>query len=75
KIKCLLMASESGEVLFYWTNTEFEQQIQEQYGVSQKEGEQLPAFEDSINTLFAPIVISRSTMVDRLMDNYTSFST
>lgn len=35
------MASESGEVLFYWTNTEFEQQIQEQYGVSQKEGEQV----------------------------------
>lgn len=36
---------------------------------------QPPAFEDSINTLFAPIIISCSTMVDRLGDSYTSFST
>lgn len=36
---------------------------------------QLPAFEDSISTLFAPIIISCSTMVDRLGDNYTSFVT
>ncbi|XP_016148542.1 Hermansky-Pudlak syndrome 1 protein homolog [Sinocyclocheilus grahami] len=74
-MKCLLVANESAEVLFYWTDTEFEQWIQEQYGVSQEEGEGLPAFEDSINTLFAPIIISCSTMVDRLGDNYTSFST
>uniref|UniRef100_A0A9J8BZN5 HPS1 biogenesis of lysosomal organelles complex 3 subunit 1 n=2 Tax=Cyprinus carpio TaxID=7962 RepID=A0A9J8BZN5_CYPCA len=66
-MKCLLLANESAEVLFYWTDTEFEQRVQEQYG--------LPAFEDSINTLFAPIIISCSTMVDRLGDNYTSFST
>ncbi|KTG33000.1 hypothetical protein cypCar_00024415, partial [Cyprinus carpio] len=75
KMKCLLLANESAEVLFYWTDTEFEQRVQEQYGVSQEEGERLPAFEDSINTLFAPIIISCSTMVDRLGDNYTSFST
>ncbi|XP_016417255.1 Hermansky-Pudlak syndrome 1 protein homolog [Sinocyclocheilus rhinocerous] len=74
-MKCLLVANESAEVLFYWTDTEFEQRIQEQYGVSQEEGEGLPAFEDSINTLFAPIIISCSTMVDRLGENYTSFST
>uniref|UniRef100_A0A8C1W6P1 HPS1 biogenesis of lysosomal organelles complex 3 subunit 1 n=1 Tax=Cyprinus carpio TaxID=7962 RepID=A0A8C1W6P1_CYPCA len=74
-MKCLLLANESAEVLFYWTDTEFEQRVQEQYGVSQEEGERLPAFEDSINTLFAPIIISCSTMVDRLGDNYTSFST
>ncbi|KAK2897012.1 hypothetical protein Q8A67_011500 [Cirrhinus molitorella] len=74
-MKCLLVANESAEVLFYWTDTEFEQRIQEQYGVSQEEGERPPAFEDSINTLFAPIIISCSTMVDRLGDNYTSFST
>ncbi|TRY57838.1 hypothetical protein DNTS_022749 [Danionella cerebrum] len=74
-MKCLLVAHESAEVLFYWTDTEFEQRIQEQYEVSQEEGERLPAFEDSINTLFAPIIISCSTMVDRMGDNYTSFST
>ncbi|XP_051507060.1 BLOC-3 complex member HPS1-like [Myxocyprinus asiaticus] len=74
-MKCLLVANESAEVLFYWTDAEFEQRIQEQYGVSQEEGQRPPAFEDSINTLFAPIIISCSTMVDRLGDNYTSFCT
>lgn len=74
-MKCLLVANDSAEVLFYWTDSEFEQRLQEQYGVSQEEGGVPPAFEDSINTLFAPIIISCSTMVDRLGDNYTSFST
>uniref|UniRef100_A0A674BY55 HPS1 biogenesis of lysosomal organelles complex 3 subunit 1 n=1 Tax=Salmo trutta TaxID=8032 RepID=A0A674BY55_SALTR len=74
-MKCLLIASESAEVLFYWTDPEFELNIQEQYGASQEEGEKPPAFEDSINTLFAPIIISCSTMVDRLGDSYTSFTT
>lgn len=74
-MKCLLVANENAEVLFYWTDPEFEQRVQEQYGVSQEEGERLPAFEDSINTVFAPIIISCSTMVDRVRDSYTSFST
>uniref|UniRef100_A0A3Q3WAG5 Uncharacterized protein n=1 Tax=Mola mola TaxID=94237 RepID=A0A3Q3WAG5_MOLML len=74
-MKCLLIASESAEVLFHWTDPEFHQTIQEQYGASQEEGQGLPAFEDSISTLFAPIIISCSTMVDRLGDNYTSFTT
>ncbi|CAF89851.1 unnamed protein product [Tetraodon nigroviridis] len=65
-------------------DSEFQQSVQEQYGASQEEGQgfnicsfnaQLPAFEDSISTLFAPIVISCSTMVDRLGDSYTSFTT
>ncbi|XP_041803031.1 Hermansky-Pudlak syndrome 1 protein isoform X4 [Chelmon rostratus] len=74
-MKCLLIASESAEVLFHWTDPEFQQNIQEQYGASQEEGQGPPAFEDSISTLFAPIIISCSTMVDRLGDNYTSFTT
>ncbi|XP_036430012.1 Hermansky-Pudlak syndrome 1 protein [Colossoma macropomum] len=74
-MKCLLVATESAEVLFYWTDPEFEHNVQEQYGASQEEGGRPPAFEDSINTLFAPIIISCSTMVDRLGDGYTSFST
>ncbi|KAM3862772.1 BLOC-3 complex member HPS1 isoform 3-T3 [Diretmus argenteus] len=74
-MKCLLIASESAEVLFYWTDPEFQQNIQEQYGASQEEGQRLPAFEDSINTLFAPIIISCITMVDRLGDSYTCFAT
>ncbi|KAF3708242.1 Hermansky-Pudlak syndrome 1 protein -like protein [Channa argus] len=74
-MKCLLIASESAEVLFHWTDSEFQQNIQEQYGASQEEGQALPAFEDSISTLFAPIIISCSTMVDRLGDSYTSFIT
>ncbi|KAF7648065.1 hypothetical protein LDENG_00162420 [Lucifuga dentata] len=74
-MKCLLIASESAEVLFHWTDLEFQQNIQQQYGGSQEEGQGLPAFEDSISTLFAPIIISCSTMVDRLEDSYACFTT
>lgn len=38
-MKCLLIASESAEVLFYWTDTEFQENIQEQYGAAQEEGQ------------------------------------
>ncbi|XP_061084602.1 Hermansky-Pudlak syndrome 1 protein [Conger conger] len=74
-MKCLLVTSESAELLFYWTDPEFEQTIQEQYGASQEEGQRPPAFEDSISTRFAPIIISCSSMIDRIDDCYTSFTT
>uniref|UniRef100_A0A3B3S490 HPS1 biogenesis of lysosomal organelles complex 3 subunit 1 n=1 Tax=Paramormyrops kingsleyae TaxID=1676925 RepID=A0A3B3S490_9TELE len=74
-MKCLLIASESAEVLFYWADPDFQQSIRNQYEGSQEEGGRPPAFEDSINTLFAPIIISCSTMIDRMGDSYTSFST
>ncbi|TNN75291.1 Hermansky-Pudlak syndrome 1 [Liparis tanakae] len=74
-MKCLLIASESAEVLFYWTDPEFLQNVQSQYEASQEDGQGLPAFEDSISTLFAPIIISCSTMVDMLEDSYASFTT
>ncbi|XP_061601068.1 Hermansky-Pudlak syndrome 1 protein [Cololabis saira] len=74
-MKCLLIASHSAEVLFHWTDQEFQHNVQEQYGASQEEGERLPAFEDIISTLFAPIIISCSTMVYGQGDGYTSFTT
>ncbi|KAI4812294.1 hypothetical protein KUCAC02_023694 [Chaenocephalus aceratus] len=74
-MKCLLISSQSAEVLFHWTDPEFYQNVQAQYGASQEDGHGLPAFEDSISTLFAPIIISCITMVDRLGDSYTSFTT
>lgn len=39
QMKCLLIASESAEVLFHWTDSEFQQAVQEQYGASQEEGQ------------------------------------
>ncbi|XP_028324523.1 BLOC-3 complex member HPS1 [Gouania willdenowi] len=74
-MKFFLIASESAEVLFYWTDTEFQLNVREHYGASQEEGHGLPAFEDSISTLFAPIIISCSTMADRESECYTSFTT
>uniref|UniRef100_A0A096LX26 HPS1 biogenesis of lysosomal organelles complex 3 subunit 1 n=1 Tax=Poecilia formosa TaxID=48698 RepID=A0A096LX26_POEFO len=71
KMKCLLIASESAEVLFHWSDREYRQSIQEKYGVSSNSLFQLPAFEDILSTLFAPIIISCST----LEDSYTSFTT
>lgn len=39
QMKCLLIASESAEVLFHWTDSEFQQSVQQQYGASQEEGQ------------------------------------
>lgn len=36
-MKCLLVASESAEVLFYWTDPEFQLRVQEQYGPTRHE--------------------------------------
>ncbi|MGH0123107.1 UNVERIFIED_CONTAM: hypothetical protein FKN15_049646 [Acipenser sinensis] len=75
EMKCLLVASESAEVLFYWADPEFEQNIRDQYGPRQYEGDTYPAFEDSFNTLFAPLIISCSTLIEKINDTYTSFIT
>ncbi|XP_049592146.1 BLOC-3 complex member HPS1 [Syngnathus scovelli] len=74
-MKALLITTESAEVLFHWTDPGFQLNIQQQYGAAQEEGQGLPDFEDSISTLFAPIIISCSSMVDRLGDSYTCFTT
>lgn len=36
-MKCLLVASESAEVLFYWTDPEFQLRVQEQYAPTRHE--------------------------------------
>ncbi|XP_051937274.1 Hermansky-Pudlak syndrome 1 protein [Hippocampus zosterae] len=74
-MKTLLITTESAEVLFHWTDPEFQHNIQQQYGTAQEEGQRLPDFEDSISTLLAPIIISCSSLVDRLGDSYTCFTT
>ncbi|XP_057705035.1 Hermansky-Pudlak syndrome 1 protein [Corythoichthys intestinalis] len=74
-MKALLITTESAEILFHWTDLGFQNSIQEQYGAAQEEGQRLPAFEDSISTLFAPIIISCSSMVDSMGDGYTCFTT
>ncbi|XP_067858111.1 Hermansky-Pudlak syndrome 1 protein [Heptranchias perlo] len=74
-MKCLLIASESAEVLFYWTDHDFEMSLRQRFEkMVEQHGEvHAPAFEDSINTLFAPLLISCITLNEKISDTYTSF--
>lgn len=47
QMKCLLVASESAEVLFHWTDLEYQQNIQERYGAAQEEGEEVRRWKKS----------------------------
>ncbi|XP_067909255.1 Hermansky-Pudlak syndrome 1 protein isoform X2 [Heterodontus francisci] len=74
-MKCLLIASESAQVLFYWTDHDFEASLSQRFeNLVEQHGEShAPAFEDSINTLFAPLLISCITLNEKISDTYTSF--
>ncbi|KAM4636827.1 BLOC-3 complex member HPS1 isoform 1-T2 [Discoglossus pictus] len=71
-MKCVLIVSEGAEVLFYWADEEFERNLQSKYCFTHET--QAPTFGDSINTLFAPLIISCVTLLEQINDTYTCFT-
>ncbi|NXI41834.1 HPS1 protein, partial [Galbula dea] len=68
-MRCVLIASTAAELLFYWADAAFLRRLQPPHAG------QGPALEDSLNTLFAPLIISSAALLEKLADTYTCFAT
>ncbi|NXS53816.1 HPS1 protein, partial [Brachypteracias leptosomus] len=72
-MRCVLIASTAAELLFYWADAAFLRRLRPPHaGQRVPQG---PALEDSLNTLFAPLIISCTALLEKLGDTYTSFAT
>ncbi|XP_057885027.1 BLOC-3 complex member HPS1 isoform X3 [Melospiza georgiana] len=68
-MRCVLIASTAAELLFYWADAAFLRRLRSSHAG------QGPALEDSLNTLFAPLIISCAALLEKLSDTYTCFAT
>uniref|UniRef100_A0A8B9SN62 HPS1 biogenesis of lysosomal organelles complex 3 subunit 1 n=1 Tax=Anas platyrhynchos TaxID=8839 RepID=A0A8B9SN62_ANAPL len=68
-MRCVLIASSAAELLFYWADAAFLRRLQPPAAAAV----QGPAVEDSLNTLFAPLIISCTALLEKLSDTYTCF--
>ncbi|XP_054019323.1 BLOC-3 complex member HPS1 [Dryobates pubescens] len=68
-MRCILIASTAAELLFYWADAAFLRRLRTPHAG------QGPALEDSLNTLFAPLIISCAALLEKLADTYTCFTT
>ncbi|NXC39669.1 HPS1 protein, partial [Penelope pileata] len=68
-MRCVLIASTAAELLFYWADAAFLRRLRPP-AASAVQG---PALEDSLNTLFAPLIISCTALLEKLSDTYTCF--
>ncbi|XP_027528169.1 Hermansky-Pudlak syndrome 1 protein isoform X2 [Neopelma chrysocephalum] len=68
-MRCVLIASTAAELLFYWADGAFLRRLRSPHAG------QGPALEDSLNTLFAPLIISCAALLEKLADTYTCFAT
>ncbi|NXE27436.1 HPS1 protein, partial [Ardeotis kori] len=72
-MRCVLIASTAAELLFYWADAAFLRRLRAPHaGQPVPQG---PALEDSLNTLFAPLIISCAALLEKLADTYTCFAT
>ncbi|NWS71632.1 HPS1 protein, partial [Crotophaga sulcirostris] len=72
-MRCVLIASTAAELLFYWADAAFLRRLRLPHGGQRVP--QGPALEDTLNTLFAPLIISCTALLEKLADTYTCFAT